>query len=62
VEKELAVPAISSGDPGAALIADVLPLRVREVERLRLIGLTLMPSLAGLLMGLAVPLWRKKIV
>jgi len=60
-EKEVASsPAMSSGDPGAALVADVLPLSVRQVERLRLIGLTLMPSLAGLLMDLAVPLWRKK--
>jgi len=60
-EKELGgLPAVSHGDPGAALVADVLPLSVHQVERLRLIGLTLMPSLAGLLMGLAVPLWRRK--
>jgi hypothetical protein len=56
-EHELAgAPVIAVADPGSQLIASVTSLPEATVQRLRLVGLTIMPALAGLLLGLAVSL------
>jgi hypothetical protein len=62
VEQRLAVlPAVSGGDPGAAMVTELVTwlsagnvrLVQRDVERARILGLMILPSLAGLLLGFA---------
>jgi hypothetical protein len=59
LEGRMAVaPSIAAGDPGAAMVAETLPwLRrgmvhpsEREIQRLRVLGLTLLSACAGLLL------------
>src|SRR5262249_13997370 len=61
-EQRLAtLPAITSGDPGAAMMTELvawisagsLRLVPRDIERARVLGLMILPSLAGLLLGFA---------
>jgi hypothetical protein len=49
-------PVIGAADPGSQLIASVTSLPEATVQLLRLVGLTIMPALAGLLLGLVASL------
>lgn len=62
VEQRLAVlPAVTVGDPGAAMVTELVTwlsrgavqIVQRDVERARILGLMILPSLAGLLLGFA---------
>jgi len=59
-------PTIAAGDPGAAMIAETLPWLAgglvhptkRDVQRVRILGLTTLPMYTGLLLGLAIQMRR----
>jgi hypothetical protein len=63
-----AAPSIGDGDPGAAMVAETLPRLTRgtvrpterEVQRLQVLGLTLLPACAGLLLGPAVQARKRR--
>src|SRR5262249_4389214 len=56
-----ALPAVAGGDPGAAMMTELvawisvgsLQLVPRDIERARVLGLMILPSLAGVLLGFA---------
>lgn len=67
LEKALAEqPAIAAGDPGAAIVTDltawvtagVIRIGERDVQRIRILGLMVMPSLAGVLLAFGMALRR----
>jgi hypothetical protein len=63
-----AAPSIRDGDPGAAMVTETLPWLTqgavhpteREVQRPRVLGLTLLPAFAGLLLGTATQAGRQR--
>jgi hypothetical protein len=65
-----AAPSIRDGDPGAAIVAETLPWLTRgmvrpserEIQRLRVLGLTLLPACAGLLLGIVMQAGKKPLV
>lgn len=68
VERQLAaLPAIRQGDPQAQTTSDLVAWlsgglvspSVRDIHRLRIVGLTFAPACAGLLFWMAVALWRR---
>jgi hypothetical protein len=62
-----AMPAVIVGDPGAAMASDlvawlsrgVVQLTECDVQRARVLGLTIMPAMAGLLLGFWMTLGRE---
>jgi hypothetical protein len=59
-----ALPATGGGDPGAAMAAETvsalgIAVTVHQVERIRVIGLAIVPSMAGMLLNFAMLLGRR---